>query len=205
MPVPLQTDFSADALRVIARKAKDGPQARRLLALAAIYEGATRAETARIGGGTRQIVRDWVMKFNAHGPAGLIDRKPPGQPSQLTDTHRAALVARIDAGPIPSVHGVVRWRLIDLTQWVWEEFQIAISKQTLSRELRRMDYRKLSARPRHHAKNEAAVAVFRAGWSETSVRPHPAEPECGRSWPCCRPAREAEAAPRWPSSTGTTA
>jgi transposase len=161
MPVPLRTDFTADALRVIARKAKDGPQARRLLALAAIYEGVTRAEAARIGGVTRQIVRDWVMKFNAHGPAGLIDRKPPGQPSKLTDTHRAALVARIDAGPIPSVHGVVRWRLIDLTQWVWEEFQIAISKQTLSRELRRMDYRKLSARPRHHAKNEAAVAAFK--------------------------------------------
>jgi transposase len=161
MPVPLRTDFSADALRVIARKAKDGPQARRLLALAAIYEGVTRAEAARIGGVTRQIVRDWVMKFNAHGPAGLIDRKPPGQPSKLTDTHRAALVARIDAGPIPSVHGVVRWRLIDLTQWVWEEFQIAISKQTLSRELRRMDYRKLSARPRHHAKNEAAVTAFK--------------------------------------------
>jgi transposase len=161
MPVPLRTDFTADALRVIARKAKEGPQARRLLALAAIYEGATRAEAARIGGVTRQIVRDWVMKFNTHGPAGLIDRKPPGQPSKLTDTHRAALVARIDAGPIPSVHGVVRWRLIDLTQWVWEEFQIAISKQTLSRELRAMDYRKLSARPRHHAKNEAAVAAFK--------------------------------------------
>ena len=83
MPVPLRTDFSADALRVIARKAKDGPQARRLLALAAIYEGVTRAEAARIGGVTRQIVRDWVMKFNAHGPVGLIDRKRPGQPSRM--------------------------------------------------------------------------------------------------------------------------
>ena len=39
-----------------------------------------------------------MVKFNAHGPEGLIDRKPPGQPSKLTDTHRAALAARIDAG-----------------------------------------------------------------------------------------------------------
>ena len=161
MPVPLRSDFVASKLRAIARNAKDGPQARRLLALAAIYEGASRTEAAKIGGVTLQIVRDWVLKFNAHGPEGLIDRKPPGPPSKLNDTHRAALAARIDEGPIPSVHGVVRWRLIDLIQWLWEEFRVAISKQTLSRELRALDYRKLSARPRHHAKSEAAVAAFK--------------------------------------------
>src|SRR5215218_3027590 len=160
MPVPLRPDFNAAALRAIARTTKDGPQARRLLALAAIYDGATRTAAARIGGVTGQIVRDWVVKFNAHGPDGLINRKPPGQPSKLTDAHRAALMARVDAGPIPAVHGVVRWRLIDLIQWLWDEFRITIAKQTLSRELRAMNYRKLSARPRHHAKNEAAGAAF---------------------------------------------
>jgi transposase len=161
MPVPLRTDFDAAALRAIARQTKDGPQARRLLALAAIYEGATRTEAARIGGVTGQIVRDWVGKFNAHGPEGLVNRKPPGQPSKLTDAHRAALQAIVEQGPIPAIHGVVRWRLIDLIAWIWEEFRISISKQTLSRELRAMTYRKLSARPRHHAKNEAAVAAFK--------------------------------------------
>jgi transposase len=161
MPVPLRTDFDADVLRAIARKTKDGPQARRLLALATIYDGGTRTEAARIGGVTVQVVRDWVVKFNAHGPDGLIDRKPSGRPSRLTDAHRAALVARVDAGPIPAVHGVVRWRLIDLIQWLWEELRISISKQTLSRELRAMNYRKLSAGPRHHAKSEAAVSAFK--------------------------------------------
>lgn len=161
MPVPLRSDFDAAALRRIARKTKNGPQARRLLALSAIYEGATRTEAARIGGITLQIVRDWVVKFNAHGPESLIDRKPPGQPSRLTDAHRAALMARLDEGPIPSVHEVVRWRLIDLIAWVWEEFRITISKQTLSRELRAMGYRKLSARPRHHEKSEAVVSAFK--------------------------------------------
>jgi transposase len=163
MPVPLRSDFDAAALRSIARKSKDGPQARRLLALAAIYEGASRTEAARIGGVTLQIVRDWVVKFNAHGPEGLIDRKPPGQPSRLTDAHRAALLARLDEGPIPAIHGVVRWRLVDLIAWVWEEFRITISKQTLSRELRAMNYRKLSARPRHHARSEAEVSAFKKG------------------------------------------
>jgi transposase len=161
MPVPLRSDFDPSALRSIARRSKDGPQARRLLALAAIYEGATRTEAARIGGVTLQIVRDWVVRFNAHGPEGLIDRKPPGKPSRLTDSHRAALMARIDDGPIPSVHGVVRWRLVDLIEWLWEEFRVTISKQTLSREVRALGYRKLSARPRHHAKSDAEVSTFK--------------------------------------------
>src|SRR5205085_2192421 len=125
------------------------------------YEGASRTEAARIGGVTVQIVRDWVVKFNAHGPAGLINRKPPGQPSKLTDPHRADLQAIVDQGPIPAIHGVVRWRLVDLIQWLWAEFRITISKQTLSRELRAMNYRKLSARPRHHAKSETAVDAFK--------------------------------------------
>jgi transposase len=70
MPIPLRSDFDASQLRALARKTKDGPQARRLLALAAIYEGASRTEAARIAGVTLQIVRDWVLKFDARGPRG---------------------------------------------------------------------------------------------------------------------------------------
>src|SRR5881628_2295211 len=160
MPIPLRRDFQASQLRLAARRTKDGPQVRRLLALAAIYEGATRSEAARIGGVTLQIVRDWVLKFNAQGPQGLVNRKPPGQPSKLTDAHRAALQAIVEQGPIPAVHGVVRWRLIDLIQWLFEEFRISISKQTLSRELRALGFRKLSARPRHHAQDAEALVAF---------------------------------------------
>ncbi len=89
IPVSLRGDFTASQLRALARKTKDGPQARRLLALAAIYDGATRTEAARIGGVTLQIIRDWVMRFNARGAAGLLDGKSPGQPSSsLSDlTH----------------------------------------------------------------------------------------------------------------------
>src|SRR5215212_3065586 len=132
MPIPLRGDFDAPRLRAIARGAKDAAQTRRLLVLAAVYDGARRTEAAAIGGVTLQIVRDWVMKFNAHGPDGLVDRKAPGQPSRLNDTHRAALATMIESGPIPAVHGVVRWRLIDLCQWLFEEFRITVAKQTLS-------------------------------------------------------------------------
>ena len=105
MPIPLRSDFDAQLVRSWARRSKDGPQARRLLALASIYEGATRTQAARLGGVTLQIVRDWVMKFNAQGTQGLIDRKPPGQPSRLNDAHRAGLATIIESGPIPAVRG----------------------------------------------------------------------------------------------------
>jgi len=161
MPIPLRSDFDAANLRAAARRSKDAAQARRLLALAAVYDGATRTEAAKIGGVTLQIVRDWVVKFNAQGPDGLIDRKAPGQPSRLNDTHRAALAKIIESGPIPAVHGVVRWRIVDLCQWIWEEFRVGIARQTLSRELRALGYRKLSARPRHHAQAAGAVEDFK--------------------------------------------
>jgi len=122
------------------------------LALASIYEGARRTEAAAIGGVTLQIVRDWVLKFNAHDPAGLIDRKAPGPEPKLKSEHRVALAGLIEAGPTPAIHGVVRWRLIDLCQWLWEECRVSIAKPTLSRELHAMGYRKLSARPRARAR-----------------------------------------------------
>ncbi len=160
-PIPLRSDFTADALRAEARRTRDANQARRLLALAAIYDGGSRGDAARIGGVGLQIVRDWVLRFNADGPAGLIDRKAPGAASKLTADQRRALVRMVEMGPIPAVHGVVRWRLVDLVQWVWDEFRISISRQTLGRELRRFGYRKLSARPRHHKQDPETLETFK--------------------------------------------
>ena len=55
--IGLRGDYDAGALRAAAKRTKDGPQARRLLALAAIYDGATRTEAAKIGGvGLRSFV-----------------------------------------------------------------------------------------------------------------------------------------------------
>ena len=61
----LRTDYDGMKLRELARKTKDANQARRLLALAEIYDGGRRSDAARIGGVGVQIVRDWVERFNA--------------------------------------------------------------------------------------------------------------------------------------------
>lgn len=172
--IPLRTDFDGDQLRLVAKRAKDGPQARRLLALASIYDGDTRGEAAKIGGVTLQVIRDWVLRFNARGPDGLMNGKAPGQPSRLTAAQRTALAAIVESGPIPAIHGVVRWRIIDLCQWLLEEHRVTVSKQTLSRELRAMGYRKLSARPRHHAQRPGAIDDFKKAsppfWTRSRAR-----------------------------------
>ena len=134
--IELRGDFTGDDLRRLARSSRDAKQVRRLLALAVIRDGGSRTEAARIGGVGLQIVRDWVVRFNAEGPDGLIDRRAPGKAPTLTPAQRAALAGAVEAGPEPWRDGVVRWRLIDLVQWLWEEFRVSVSEATVGRELR---------------------------------------------------------------------
>jgi transposase len=155
--VPVRADYDAAQLRALAKRSKDADQTRRLLALAVIYDGGSRSAAAKLGGVGLQTVRDWVLAFNAQGPAGLVAGKAAGQLPRLSDEQRQALARIVETGPIPAAHGVVRWRLIDLAQWIFDAFGLSISKPTLSRELRRLGFRKLSARPRHHAQDADAV------------------------------------------------
>ena len=102
-----------------------------------------------------------MVAFNVHGPAGLLDGKAPGHQPLLNAEQCEALRRIVEAGPNPATDSVVRWRLIDLAQWVYAEFGISISKQTLSRMLRGLGYRKLSARSRHYAQDPAAGEAFK--------------------------------------------
>src|SRR5438093_2253103 len=106
--IALREDFEAEELRCLTRFVKDADQARRLLAIAAIYDGMDREEAARIGGMDRQTLRDWAHRFNEHGPDGLINIKPSGRPSKLSDEQKEALQQLVEAGPDPQVHGVDR-------------------------------------------------------------------------------------------------
>ncbi len=159
--IPLRNDYTSDDLRALARSSQDGKQARRLLALSLVYDGRSRSEAARHGGVGLQTVRDWVLRFNAHGPDGLLDHKAPGAPPKLNAARRAALARVVEAGPVPYVDGVVRWRLCDLVAWVHDTFDITLDETTVSRALKDMGYRKLTARPRHHAQDPDAPGAFK--------------------------------------------
>ena len=95
--VPLRRDFDARHLRKLASRCKDARQSRRLLSLAAVYDGMSRGEAARIGGMDRQTLRDWVHRFNEEGPDGLTNRKgrgPDALPERCPDEKNLARLSR---------------------------------------------------------------------------------------------------------------
>ena len=159
--IRVRTDYSAMDLRGYSWGCTDPDQVRRLLALAVILDGGSRSDAAKLAGVTLQIVRDWVLRFNEGGPAGLSTRKAPGRASILNDDQRAKLAEIVETGPIPAAHGVVRWRLCDLAQWIYDEFHLSVTRYTLGRELRALGYRKLSARPRHRGQKSEDMATFK--------------------------------------------
>ncbi len=159
--IALRDDYDGFDLRRLAKMSKDAGQSRRLLALAEIYDGGKRMDAARIGDVGLQVVRDWVLRFNAKGPDGLIDGKATGQPCKLNDEQRQSLARIVESGPIPAIHGVVRWRRIDLAQWIFEAYRISLDVSTVGRELKALGFAKITARPRHHGQNEFAVDDFK--------------------------------------------
>src|SRR5215472_8401120 len=158
--IPVRTNYTAGEVRRFAQRAKDAAQARRLLAIAAVLDGASREEAATIGGMDRQTLRDWVIRFNEQGPDVLINIPSPRVPPKL-NSRRKAFLARIDEGPIPAIHGVVRWRACDLIMRLYEEFGLSVSDDTIYRALKNLGFSHVSARPKAYKQNAEAVDAFK--------------------------------------------
>jgi len=154
-----RTDFSAEELRHEARRVRDANQARRLLALALILEGASRSEAARLSGMDRQTLADWVHRYNAEGVDGLRDRPRTGRKPLLSKAQLAGLGQMVETQPDPVADGVVRWRCMDLKAKIATEFGITISERSVARILKARGYRKLTARPRHPEADEASQQI----------------------------------------------
>src|ERR1700758_3937719 len=160
-PIGVRTDFTAIEVRRLARRVKDSGQVRRLLAIAAVLDGASRDDAAKIGGMDRQTLRDWVIRFNEQGPDGLINIPSPGVPPKLGKKHRTFLTRLVEEGPIPAVHGVVRWRACDLIMRLHEEFGISVSDDTIYRALKDLGFSHVSARPKAYKQDADAIAAFK--------------------------------------------
>ena len=172
-PLAVRTDYSSKELRRLASRVKNAGQARRLLAIAAVLDGAARDEAAKIGGMDRQTLRDWVIRFNEQGPDGLINKSAPGAPGKLAEEHKAFLARLVEEGPIPAVHGVVRWRACDLIMRLHEEFGISVSDDTVYRALKELGFSHVSARPKAYKQGPEAVEAFKKtfapAWRRSAV------------------------------------
>jgi transposase len=159
--VRLREDYSAEALRALARRAKDVNQSRRLLSLAAVRDGMDRGSAAKIGGMDRQTLRDWVHRFNAAGPEGLFDNWTEGPKPRLTPAQLAELATIVDGGPDREKDGVVRWRRVDLKRVIAERFGVAFHERYVGKLLKKLGFSHMSARPRHPAQDERIVEAFK--------------------------------------------
>src|ERR1700693_1711206 len=159
--IAVRADYTSDEVRRLAKRAKDAGQARRLLAIAAVLDGASREEAAKIGGMDRPTLRGWVVMFNEQGPEGLINKPSPGAPGKLTDEHKVFLARLIDEGPIPAIHGVVRWRACDLIMQLHEEFGLSVSDDTIYRALKELGFSHVSARPKAYKQDPDAMEAFK--------------------------------------------
>jgi transposase len=159
--IDLRQDFDAVTLRRLASTVKDADQVRRLLALAAVYDGKGRAEAARIGGMERQTLRDWVHRFNEQGVEGLIDAKSPGRPPKLSKEQMEELRCLVEAGPDPEKDGVARWRCVDLKRVLGVRFGVDLSEVSLGRVLKKLGFSHISARPLHPKQDREAITTFK--------------------------------------------
>ena len=161
MTVAVGTEYSAAEVRALAKAAVVPEQARRLLAIALILDGASRAEAARSTGMDRQTLRDWVHRFNAAGPDGLVDRKAPGRQRRLEPEQQRELARCLENGPELTQDGVARWRLVDLCALVERRFGIRYQERGMGKLVRALGFSRVSARPQHPRSDPAAQAEFK--------------------------------------------
>ena len=126
-----------------------------------ILEGARRGEAAKAGGMDGQTLCDWVHRFNAEGLEGLYDKQRPGPSCRLSEAQQQELAAIIEAGPDLAEHGVVRFRLCDLCALVEERFGVIYEERGLSKLIRRLGFRKISARPQHPKSDPEIQAEYK--------------------------------------------
>ena len=181
MGAPLEVTRSEPTsaeLRALSNRCSDGAQVRRILAIAMVLEGRSRTEAAELNGMDRQTLRDWVHRYNAAGVRGLKSRRHPGRAPALTQLQRAELLDLVIAGPDPEIHGVVRWRCVDLQAEVARRFSVKVHENTIGRWLHELGLTRLQPRPVHPQKDPEAEAAFKKTsptWSEPrSRRPQPA-------------------------------
>ncbi len=159
--IALRDDYDSLQLRSLAKASRDPRQVRRLLALAAVYDGMNRTEAAKVGGMDRQTLRDWAHRFNEEGPEGLKNRSGAGRRRLLTAEQMRALSAIVETGPDLERDGVVRWRRIDLTRVIEERFGVSYSERTISDLLAALSFSHISARPRHPKQDQRVLEAFK--------------------------------------------
>jgi transposase len=156
-----RSEHTASDLRREAARTEDSSQARRLLALALVMDGASRTQAATSCGMDRQTLRDWVHRYNSEGIGGLVDRKASGPAERLTAAQLAEFSAIVETGPDPAEDGIVRWRRVDLRDLIQARFDVRLHERSVGKILDRLGFCHMSVRPRHPKADIQAQEAFK--------------------------------------------
>ena len=155
-------DLSPAELRQTAARTQDAKVARRILAIALVLEGSSRADAAQSCAMDRQTLRDWVHRYNAGCLDGLSGQpRHNGPKPRLSAEQQAAVADWVDKGADLERDGVVRWRRVDLKQRIETSFDVCLHERTVGKLLHKLSFRRLSVRPQHPRSDPAAQASFR--------------------------------------------
>ena len=154
-------DLDSAGLRAAAAGTRDVRQARWLLALAMVLDGHPRQLAAQAGGMDRQVLRDWVHRYNAQGVEGLRDVPRSGRPAALSAEQMQELEGLVLAGPDLARDGVVRWRCVDLQGQIKTKFKVEVHERTVGKLLRRLRMTRLQPRPYHPKRDVAAQEAYK--------------------------------------------
>jgi transposase len=163
----IRKDRTPAMLRKLAKEEKDRRVMRRLLAIANALCGMSRAAAAESAGMDRQTLRDWVIRYNEHGVAGLCDCWKGGRPPMLTPEEQAELLAVVMAGPDPQKDGICAFTREDLVAVAAKRFGKSMHPTSMGRLLRRLGLSRQKARPSHPLKDPAAAAAFKKSPANT--------------------------------------
>src|SRR5580700_101925 len=157
----IRKDRTPAALRKLAKEETDARVTRRILAIANALSGMNRAEAASSAGMDRQTLRDWVIRYNAHGLAGLADRWNGGRPPMLDEAEAAELLEIVLNGPDPDKDGFCAFTRDDLVAIAKKRFGKSMHATSMGRLLRRLGLSRQKPRPSHPLKDPAAEAAFK--------------------------------------------
>ena len=154
-------DLSISQLRTEAARTADAKKARRILAIAMVVDGHSRLLAAQACGMDRQTLRDWVIRYNTDGLAGLADRPRPGRQPRLAEAQRREVAKWVEDGPNLKTDGVVRWRCADLRDRIAAKFDVHLHERSVGKLLKKLNFSSMSGRPMHPQSDLEAQAAFK--------------------------------------------
>jgi transposase len=122
----------------------------------------------------RQILCDWVHRYNAEGLEGLHNRTAPGAKPRLSAEQEREVADLVRQGPNLAEHGVVRWRRIDLAGVIEQRYGVKLAERSVGALLHRLGFRRMSVRPRAPGQDIAAQEAHKKTlpiWSRRASLP----------------------------------